>query len=190
MEVENIWKTQGEGKLFVSHDTNHSSGVMALVRSNLGFKLKSINVDNEGRYLIIEAEVQSSAYLLVNIYARNKVQIQCRFFSKCKHVYLVVEKEHKIFIGGDFNITLDSDLDCSGGNPSKKDSTKNISDLCSDLDIVDIWTNPKTKRITWRQKNPLIQGRLDYWLISNACQEEIETTSEYPATSLTYVGVL
>ena len=30
----------------------------------------------------------------------------------------VVDKEQKkIVIGGDFNITLDSDLDCSGGNP-------------------------------------------------------------------------
>ena len=67
---------------------------------------------------------------------------------------LVVDKEHKIFIGGDFNVALNSELDCSGGNPSKKDSTKNISDLCSDFDLVDIWRirNPETKRFTWRQK--------------------------------------
>ena len=100
MEVENIWKTQGEGKLFVSHDTNHSSGVMALVRSNLGFKLKSINVDHEGRYLIIEAEVQSSAYLLVNIYAPNKVQIQCRFFSKCNTSISSSKKSIKSLLEG------------------------------------------------------------------------------------------
>ena len=55
---------------------------MVLVRSDLDFKLKSINVDNEGRYLIIEAEVQDSPYLLVNIYAPNKVQEQCCFFFK------------------------------------------------------------------------------------------------------------
>lgn len=72
----------------------------------------------------------------------------------------VVDKEQKkIVIGGDFNIALDSDLDCSGGNPSKKDSVKNIQDLCLDYDLVDIWRirNPETKRFTWRQKNPLIQ---------------------------------
>ena len=86
LEVENIWKTQWQGKLFFSHGTNHSCGVMALVRSDLDFEVKSINVDNEGRYLITEAEVQGSAYLLVNIYAPNKVQEQCHFFSKCKQV--------------------------------------------------------------------------------------------------------
>ena len=178
LEVENIWKTQWQGKLFLSHGTNHSCGVMALVRSDLDFKVKSINVDNEGRYLIIEAEVQGSAYLLVNIYAPNKVQEQCRFFQNVNKSIenLVVDKEHKIFIGGDFNVALNSELDCSGGNPSKKDSTKNISDLCSYFDLVDIWRirNPETKRFTWRQKNPLIQRRLDYWLISDACQEDIE----------------
>ena len=71
---------------------------------------------------------------------------------------------------------LDSDLDCSGGNPSKKDSVKNIQDLCLDYDLVAIWRrrNPVTKRFTLRQKKPLIQGRLDYWLISDVCQEDIE----------------
>ena len=89
----------------------------------------------------------------------------------------VVDKEQKkIVIGGDFNIALDSDLDCSGGNASKKDSVKNIQDLCLDYDLVDIWRirNPETKFFTWRQKKPLIQGRLDYWLISDVCQEDIE----------------
>ena len=54
---------------------------MALVRSDLDFKLNSVNADNEGRYLIIEAEVQSSAFLLVNIYAPNEVQEQCDFLE-------------------------------------------------------------------------------------------------------------
>ena len=91
---------------------------------------------------------------------------------------LVADKEHKIFIEGDFNVALDTDLDCSGGNPSKKDSAKNISDLCLDFDLVDIWRirNPETKRFTWRQKRPLTQRRLDFWLISDACQEDIERT--------------
>ena len=34
--------------------------------------------------------------------------------------FVVDKEQNKIVIGGDFNIALDSDLDCSGGNPSKK----------------------------------------------------------------------
>lgn len=62
--VEDIWKTQWQGKLFFSHVTNHSCGVMVLVRSDLDFKLKSVKVDNEGRYIIMEADVQSSHFCL------------------------------------------------------------------------------------------------------------------------------
>ena len=42
---------------------------MILVRSDLDFSLKSINLDSEGRPIIMEAEVQGSLFLFVNIYA-------------------------------------------------------------------------------------------------------------------------
>ena len=47
--------------------------------------------------------------------------------------------------------------------------------IISTHDLIDIWRirNPTTKRLTWRQKNPLIQRRLDIWLISNSLQGEI-----------------
>ena len=38
--------------------------------------------------------------------------------------FVVDKDQKKIVIGGDFNITLDSDLDCSGGNNSKKVQSK------------------------------------------------------------------
>ena len=171
-EVEDIWRTQWQGKLFFSHGANHSCGVMVLVRSDLDFNLKSVEVDVQGRYVIMEADVQGSNFLFVNIYAPNKVQEQCYFFDNLNNI---VNKEQKIVIGGDFNTALDSDLNCSGGNPFRKESVKNIQDLCLDYDLVDMWRirNPETKRFTRRQRNPLIQRRLDYWLISDVCQEDI-----------------
>ncbi|CAH3040123.1 unnamed protein product, partial [Pocillopora meandrina] len=60
VDVEDIWKTQWQGKLHSAHGSNHSCG---------------------GRSIIMEAEVQGSLFLFVNIYAPNKVQDQCRFFE-------------------------------------------------------------------------------------------------------------
>ena len=97
---------------------------MILVRSDLDFSVKSVNLDTEGRSITMEAEVQGSLFLFVNIYAPNKVQDQCRFFENLnKNIeHFAVNKEHRIIVGGDFNVTLDSDLDCSGGKPFKKES--------------------------------------------------------------------
>ena len=54
---------------------------MVLVRSDLDLSLKSVNLDSEGRSIIMEAEVQSSLFLFFNIHAPNKVQDQCQFFD-------------------------------------------------------------------------------------------------------------
>ena len=82
VDVEDIWKTQWQGKLYFAHGSNHSCGVMTvLVRSDLDFSLKSVNLDTEGRSIIMEAEEQGSSFLFVNIYAPNKVQDQCRFLK-------------------------------------------------------------------------------------------------------------
>ena len=47
--------------------------------------------------------------------------------------------EQKIVVGGDFNVAIDSDLDCCSGNPTKKIySIKRIQDLCLNFDLEDI----------------------------------------------------
>lgn len=146
---------------------------MVLVRSDLDFNLKSVEVDDEGRYVVMEADVQGSNFLVVNIYALNKVQEQCHFFNNPNKTIenFVVDKEQKIVVRGDFNVALASDLDCSGGRPSKKDSLKNIQDLCLDFDLVDIWRirNPETKRFTWRQKNLLIPAKMIRLFVNKRC---------------------
>jgi len=78
--------------------------------------------------------------LFVNIYAPKKVQDQCQFLGNLnkKIEDFVDNKEHKITLGGDFNVIIGSDLDCSGWKPFKIGSVKQIQDLCLDFDLVDI----------------------------------------------------
>ena len=149
---------------------------MILVRSDLDFSLKSINLDSEGRSIIMEAEVQGSLFLFVNIYAPNKVQDQCHFFDNLN------KNIDRIIVGGDFNVTLDSDLNCSGGKPLKKESQTN-QDSCLDFDLVHIWRirNPEPKRFTCRQKNPFNQRRLDYCLINDTSQDDIGKSDIIPS---------
>ena len=59
-EVANEWGKQWLGEFFVSHDSNHSCGVAIFVKQSLDFKLISSRVDNEGRYLILEAIIQDT----------------------------------------------------------------------------------------------------------------------------------
>ena len=65
----------------------------------------------------------------------------------------------------------------------KKDSVKNIMEIKLAYDLVDIWRirNPNKRKFTWRQKKPLIQRRLDYWLISDGLQDFIEDSDIIPS---------
>ena len=67
-----------------------------------------------------------------------------------------------------------------------------------DRDLVDIWRirNPTDMRFTWCQKSPIIQRRLDFWLISDALQEDVEAAdiipspkSDHSAITLSFNGV-
>ena len=101
-----------------------SCGVLVLVRDDLEFKLNSSRTDDKGRFILINATVQGSEFLFVNVYSPNKVPDQCSFFNNLnslqENYYNNVEQ--KIVLGGDINVALSTDLDCSGGNPIKKDS--------------------------------------------------------------------
>ena len=115
-----------------------------------------------------------------NVYAPNKTQEQCSFFDKLpqKLDNLVTGQNQRIIIGGDLNDVRDLDLDSSGGSPKKKGSAKVLDNICLNYDLIDIWRirNPESKLFTWRQKKTLAQRRLDFWLISEVCKDEIEET--------------
>ena len=177
-QIENQWKKQWSGDIFFAHGSNHSRGVAILIRKSFDFKLKSIRSDEEGRYLILETTIQDIPFLLVNVYAPNTTTKQSLFFQTLSELIYderYNESDYKTILGGDLNVTMDPDLDCSGGNPVSKDSVKCVEDIMLNYDLVDIWRirNPNSKKFSWRQKNPIVQRRLDYWLISDLLQDDV-----------------
>ena len=184
-EVENVWKSQWKGEMFFSHGTVHSKGVLILIKNNLEFELKSSKIDKDGRFIFVEAKVQEYPFLFVNLYAPNKTNEQLTFFGEIGEELdnFCLEVDCNIVIGGDFNAIFDPDLDGNGGNPKRKESVKNKESICIINDLVDIWRirNPKKKRFTWCQKTPVIQRRLDYWLVSSGMQKDIDNVDVIPS---------
>ena len=60
---------------------------------------------------------------------------------------------------------------------SKREVATKIQELILDLNLLDIWRirNPDKRRYTWKQKKPVVQGRLDYWLISDDFQDDVDS---------------
>ena len=184
-KVENIWKSQWRRDIYFSHGLEHSRGVMILVKEGFVCEFKVCCKDTQGSFIILKGVIHGQELVLANIYAPNRANDQCIFFEEIQtHLDdLEIETNCEMFIGGDFNVILDTSMDGVGGKPKLKESCKMIENLCSSFGLIDIWRirNPEVQRFTWRQKKPIIQRRLDFWLITSSIEEDIENVDISPA---------
>ena len=68
---EKNWHKQWRGKLFFSHRTSNSTGVLVGFREGLEYSVNKDFNDNNGRTLISDVEIQGKPYLIINLYADN-----------------------------------------------------------------------------------------------------------------------
>ena len=103
----------------------------------------------------MEVETQDSPFVLLNIYAPNKCAEQCDSFSKLSEELkdFVTDEDKSVVIGGDFNVTLDPDLDGRGGNKKRKDSVRYVVDMTHAIHLASkIAANTKTLRLLANQQ--------------------------------------
>ena len=61
----------GNKKIYFSHGTSNSTGVLIAFLEGLSYKIKSTSRDLEGHFLILKAVVQDSPVILINCHAPN-----------------------------------------------------------------------------------------------------------------------
>ena len=130
-------------------------------------------------------EIQSSPFILINYYARIEEGQQVQILTEISDILakMELEEDTQLIWGGDFNSFFDCKLDADGGNPKLKvQSITKLVSVMSENDLCDIFRvrNPEMKRYTWRQKTPFKQRRLDYFLVSDHLQDQIDHVDIIP----------
>ena len=90
----------------------------------------------------------------------------------------------RIVLGGYFNLYFDSFLDAGSGKPQLEiNSLTILLNIMSERDLCNLFRvrNPDTKRLSWRRKNSFLQRRLNYFLVSEYSQEQIDTFDIIPS---------
>ena len=184
--LEKIWKTQWGGELFFSHGQSNSTGCAIGVSKDFPFRIIKQSKDSDGRFLILEVEIDDDKFLLINLYNANTETDQLRVLDQL----LSKLDEHdedglcRPIFGGDLNLIFDSVLDSSGGNPTlKKRSLAKLMKILDKLDAHDIFRirYPTLKRFTFFRKRPAIQRRLDYIFTANSIQEFVDSVKILPS---------
>ena len=178
----NVWQSEWEGPAYFAHGTKHSRGVAILIRKGFDFQPIDVIHDCNGRYIFLKALIQGELVYVINIYAPNIESDKAAFFKIIhdKLNNLNINVNDVICIGGDWNTILDSSLDKMGGKYINNNTvTAEMKSILLSFDLIDIWRikNPTTKRFTYRQKHPLIQSRLDYFMVSKFASDMVNKTS-------------
>ena len=146
-ECAQFWEAEWGGKVFFSHGSSNSKGVMILVNPNLELKVEKCITDKNGRYILLDLIVDESHIVLLNIYAPNDINQQVTFFRSLQNLLAEFAQEN-IVVAGDFNCAL-MEIDKKGGNSIFKKARviQEIERLMNLYDLSDVW----------RHRNPDIE---------------------------------
>ena len=197
-ETATIWRNEWGRNLIQAHGTNHSKGVMLLIRPGLDEKINSIDKDIVGRTILADLTIQGTAFKILNIYAPNTEEQQVQYFRYLRNLMKdKLTENDKIIMGGDFNFVPEPQLDRKGGvpitlTPKRTEISKLTQDIKEYMQIQDLWRirNPETRRFTWRRTNPSVKSRLDYWLTSTSLADHIEETDIVPFCQTDHSAIL
>eukprot|EP00745_Piridium_sociabile_P005486 TRINITY_DN133858_c0_g1_i1.p1 TRINITY_DN133858_c0_g1~~TRINITY_DN133858_c0_g1_i1.p1 ORF type:complete len:182 (-),score=8.47 TRINITY_DN133858_c0_g1_i1:60-605(-) len=106
---------------------------------------------------------------------------------------LKVYEDGDLIVVGDFNCTLNSELDIISGYPHDKLETETFKHTIELLGLTDIWRlyHATEKDFTWARLNPFTARRLDYCFVSESilsdctsCVHSFVTNSDHKAVVL------
>ena len=78
--------------------------------------------DKKGRLLVLDARIDGSDFLLINIYNANTEKEQVSVLNEPTTILSYFENtlNHNVIFAGDFNIFFDASLDAKGATPTLK----------------------------------------------------------------------
>ena len=188
-EIE--WQKDWDGKMYFSHGTSFSSGVAILIPQKLisAVDVKNTITDNEGRLVLLDCSVYDNPLIVSSVYfpTKDKPREQSQFLDYIKEVICNYNGQN-IIMGGDFNTSLNTDMDKLGGSIEKESiHTKNLKTFMDEIDLIDIWRvrNPQLRQYTRRDmsKAGLVQSRIDFWLVSMSLEYQVTSSSIKPGNN-------
>ena len=168
--VERFWKSQWSGQIFYAHGDTNSRGCLILIRKKLKTTVHRILSDPNGRYLMIDLEVDCYRFLLCNLYAPNSDDVD--FFQTVLNKAKEICPE-SLILAGDFNTAIfpGDKVAVSGNNsPGHPKCAKYLQNMLRNINMQDAQKlkNPTSTRYTWIKTKPsLLMERLDYIFVSN-----------------------
>ena len=170
--VEKQWQREWGSDMLFSHGSSKSKGVAILLPKSLKIEINKTTLDNDGRLIMTDINIEDQNFILVNLYAptKDKQNEQLQLLLDLQ-LMLAEFQDRNIVIGGDFNTCMNPFYDKSGGtNDNISNYSECLIEFMTEYNLMDIWRslNPESRQFTWRgmTRAGLVQSRLDLFLTS------------------------
>ena len=178
-ENEEIWRNQWGGHVIYTHGTPASRGLAIFISKTIEPNISNVYTDDEGRLIILDIQENGVNITLIAIYAPN--EDKPTFYRKIRDK-LSDRSEHKIIIG-DFNLTLDVDLDRCNTYCNNEKSKEEVENIMDEYSLKDVWRiqNPEKREYSWfKIQNPVKASRIDFALVSAGLDQRIKAVEYIP----------
>ena len=182
---EKLWSAEWGSPIFYSHGTARSAGVAVLFPKNRQCQIIDLCRDEEGRYLIIEAELGDLHFVLCNLYAPNTDNPV--FFTK---LFEEIERFNivDLMLIGDFNLVINAKIDRTVDTVYHPRALACLLQNMERLNLCDVWRARNASKVLYSWEKSGINGsqcgsRIDMMLCNNAliskCSEVTYNNSLY-----------
>ena len=160
-----------------SKGSSNSKGVAVLFKPCSNLCYEEVKIDTCGRYIYFDLKIEDEMHRLLNIYAPNDNYERIKFFQRMRDW---IDENKKNWIGGDYNCTIDSELDRLNCTSKSDVGQIDIKNIMYDYGLEEIYRRryPDVKKYSWRRGNK--QSRLDYWLVSENMDSHIDKVEYIP----------
>lgn len=150
---ETDWINEWEGSIGLSHGTNLSAGVAFLFSKRVKDNPVILEII-PGRLLRADIVIGNNSFSFYNIYAPNIGSERCDFLKELSEEMLKCSDDKIVVIGGDFNCTVDHNLDRNHEEPHFG-SVDALKSLINRHNLIDLWRHayPHVKQYTWLKMN-------------------------------------
>ena len=171
---ELIWPLVWRSKCILSHGTNNSAGIAILFSPKSKVEIIEKSEPIPGHILHAHATVNDTPVNIINIYAHCNAKERLKCFTKLNGL-LPKLNEDPIILAGDFNCTLNPELDRQQCSESDPHTVRGLSNLISKHKLIDAWRHHhnNNRNYTWHRNDT--KARLDRIYINKCLKTRIRT---------------
>jgi hypothetical protein len=139
-----------------------------MLKKGINYKLISQYNCSEGRFVVINIEIDGIGMTIANIYAPNDIRERIAYFANVTELINMHALYQNVMIGGDFNSVVNRE----DRQTSNLDGTStHLNSFINNLHLNDAWRDKNEGNIEYTYIDPsrnMRNSRIDLWLISDS----------------------